>query len=259
MRRRTVDDMDAGPPAFHAWRSAAAGIPVPDSDKVCPVIREGQPGHMRGHQRMPREQRRPTLTTCTNTPGGRRRLPGGVHGSGLAGCVDINECPDNGAPPTCTNTPGGRTCGDCPRGYAGSGASGCIDVNDCLADNGGCDPLTTCMNTVGECTCGPCPPGYAGDPKTGCVKIHACKETCVLPETCGGGGVPGVCGVALQKCQSGDSVCPWSATTGRWTPTAAASRHSQLHFPDDASASLGDPGGIRPSRRTRRWWTRSRS
>ncbi|MBN2337545.1 MAG: hypothetical protein JXP48_03310 [Acidobacteria bacterium] len=227
-----------------------SGSSSQDSDKTCP---RGYTKDSRGecvdiNECLTDNGGCDPLTSCTNTPGGRTcgACPPGYTGNGLSGCVDINEClADNGGcdPLTsCTNTPGGRTCGDCPSGYAGSGLSGCVDVNDCLTDNGGCDPLTTCMNTVGECTCGPCPPGYAGDPRTGCVPDNACMETCVLPETCGGGGVPGVCGVALQKCQSGDSVCPLECND--WALDSDCGGVPGVHnfvFPDDPSVLLGNP------------------
>ena len=72
----------------------------------------------------------------------------------------------------CGNCPGGQTCG-------GGGVPG-----QCGAPDAGssCAPLTCAQQNV---NCGP-----AGD---GCGNLLACG-TCVSPQTCGGGGVPGQCG-----------------------------------------------------------------
>ncbi len=129
------------------------------------------------HQRVRHQQRRlHRLTTCANAPGSFAcgACPAGYTGTGLTGCVDINECATNNggcsAQATCTNTPGSRTCA-CTTGFTGDGVT-CTDVNECLTNNGGCDALTACTNTPGSRTCA-CPSGFTG---TGlaCADINEC-------------------------------------------------------------------------------------
>lgn len=161
-------------------------------------------------------------------------------------CQDINECLTNNGecdPRTaCTNTFGKRICGPCPSGYAGSGEAGCIAIKKCYEDNGGCDPLTTCTNTPNGSVCGSCPYGYAGDGESGCIKEIFCSEQCVLPETCGGGGTPGVCGMALHQCLSGDAICPPECND--WALDSDCGGIPVIHdftFSDDPSVLLRNP------------------
>jgi hypothetical protein len=137
------------------------------------------------------------LTKCHNTVGLNTRCmingkaemcgyscdpcPQGFTGSGMTGCLDINECKvDSGGcdPAPCINTVGSFYCGDCPTGYQRGPNGKCVDINECefgfLND---CYSFTKCFNTKGSYSCGSCPPGYWGDgfrTGTGCKNIDEC-------------------------------------------------------------------------------------
>ncbi len=77
---------------------------------------------------------------------------------------------------TCTNTVGGRTCGPCPSGYSGSGETGCSDINECTTlfnpcDNNG-DTAGQCHNTSGSYYC-VCSSGFT-DNGGACVDVDEC-------------------------------------------------------------------------------------
>ncbi|KAK3259927.1 hypothetical protein CYMTET_31095 [Cymbomonas tetramitiformis] len=120
------------------------------------------------------------MTECVNTVGAHTctPCPEGFEGSGLEGCLDVDECAaDNGGcAANCTNVVGSRECGPCPEGSFGSGYTGCSDINECLSDNGGCDFSTDCIDTVGGRTCTACPSGYSGSGEEGCVDIDECQD-----------------------------------------------------------------------------------
>jgi fibrillin 1 len=133
------------------------------------------------------------LTGCTNQPGTFTcsSCPSGYTGTGLTGCVDINECTLGTLVcdflTTCVNVMGGPAyCTACPSGYTGSGATGCIDVDECNdGNNGGCDPLQTCVNTLGSRTCSSCPSGYATSLNgTTCTDINECLYVCLSGGVC---------------------------------------------------------------------------
>ena len=131
----------------------------------------------------------------------------GQHGDGCGGILNCGTCtlpetcggggvPNQCGLPPCTP----RTCAEqgigC--GPAGDGCGGVIYCGDCtwpetcggggvpgqcgMPDGGTCVPVS-CAEQGIEC-------GPAGD---GCGNLVDCG-TCTLPETCGGGGVPGQCG-----------------------------------------------------------------
>ncbi len=110
---------------------------------------------------------------------------GGV--SGQCGSVDAGGC----TPGTCTQQgiqcgPAGDgcgnllQCGNCtpPLQCGGGGQSGVCG----FTDSGACAPRSCAQQGI---SCGP-----AGD---GCGNLLQCGP-CVAPQTCGGGGMPGVCG-----------------------------------------------------------------
>ena len=120
--------------------------------------------------------------TCTppQTCGG-----GGV--GGQCGYPDAGMCVPQGCPANITCGPAGdgcggiiASCGTCtpPQTCGGGGTPGQCGY----PDSGACHPLT-CANFT---TC-----GVQGD---GCGGETAYCNPCTLPQTCGGGGTPGVCG-----------------------------------------------------------------
>ncbi len=128
---------------------------------------------------------------CGTCPNGQACGGGGVPGK--CGAPDAGSC----VATTCTQQgiacgPTGDGCGNliqcgsCPTGQScgGGGVAG-----QCGAPGGGgsCVPLT-CQQQGFNC-------GPAGD---GCGNLIQCGA-CVSPETCGGGGSPGVCGSASTR------------------------------------------------------------
>jgi hypothetical protein len=145
---------------------------------------------------------------CTPETCASQNISCGPAGNGCGGtlacgtCVSPQTCGGGGVPgqcgmPTCTpitcasqnimcgpagNGCGGSlNCGSCttPETCGGGGVPG-----QCGQPDGGysCTPITCASQGI---TCGP-----AGD---GCGNLVQCG-TCVAPQTCGGGGVPGQCG-----------------------------------------------------------------
>ena len=131
----------------------------------------------------------------------------GQHGDGCGGTLDCGDCT---LPETCGGGGTPNQCGLPPCspvscsdqgiscGPAGDGCGGVLDCGDCtwpetcggggipgqcgMPDGGTCEPISCADQGIG---CGP-----AGD---GCGNLIDCGD-CTLPETCGGGGVPGQCG-----------------------------------------------------------------
>jgi len=118
--------------------------------------------------------------------------PNGCGGDG--GFLNCGTCEGgadcvNGACVACkpiTTCPTGVTCGDVPDGCGGIVSCGtCSTTTACI--NGtcstGCTPATACPTGV---TCGVAPDGCGG--------TIPCGDCTVAGQTCGGGGVTGVCG-----------------------------------------------------------------
>ena len=149
-------------------------------------------------------------TACTPTTCASQHIACGPTGDGCGNVLQCGNCPNGttcgggGQPgqcgkPSCTPItcasqgiqcgPAGDgcgnllECGDCPTGEAcgGSGQPGKCGAPDASS----CVPIS-CMSQ--GIMCGP-----AGD---GCGGQLSCG-TCTPPQTCGGGGVPGVCGNTL--------------------------------------------------------------
>jgi hypothetical protein len=128
--------------------------------------------------------------TCGDCPAGQ------VCGAGTAGVCAPN--PATCTPITCT-TVGGQFCGkigdgcgktlDCPNCPTGQTCGGAGTPNVCGAPAGTCTALA--CSTPGGKYCGP-----IGD---GCGKALDCGA-CPAGQTCGGAGVPGVCGVTPGTC-----------------------------------------------------------
>ena len=144
-----------------------------------------------------------------------------ISGFGVAGCtfkmdrsadasinVEIDAAPDvhvrDALPPldrppctpsvtTCAPT-GGQYCGD-----IGDGCEGIIHCPDCTAPDT-CGGTGTpglcgtpgCVPRIAACTGGAV--SYCGTIGDGCGHSIACGDTCTAPETCGGTGIPNVCG-----------------------------------------------------------------
>ncbi len=164
----------------------------------------------------------------------------GPQGDGCGGLIQCGNCP---AGQTCggggkANTCGGTICTpqtcaglnvDC--GPAGDGCGGLLSCGSCtspqtcgggsVADagvpgvcggNAGCQPTGCAAQNTG---CGP-----VGD---GCGGIVQCG-TCAAPETCGGGGVPGQCGVTVVDAGDGGNPC---------TPRTCAEQNITCGFAGD--------------------------
>jgi hypothetical protein len=122
------------------------------------------------------------LIQCGNCPNGTTCGGGGVPGKcGTVACTPIT-CASQGIQcgPAGNGCGGLLECGPCPAGEAcgGSGVSGVCGAPDAST----CTPITCASQGI---QCGP-----AGD---GCGGQLACGP-CTPPQTCGGGGTPGVCG-----------------------------------------------------------------
>jgi hypothetical protein len=151
-----------------------------------------------------------TALTCAS-------YPTGTCGQQSDGCGGLTL--------NCNNCPAGQTCGGGGTpGVCGSpdaGAPGCTPLtcaaypNTCGQQTDGCGGLTTdCNPCVPPQTCGgagvpgqcgtppsgmcnpqPCPASIqCGPASDGCGGVIASCGTCTPPQTCGGGGTPGVCG-----------------------------------------------------------------
>ncbi|HLK35152.1 MAG TPA: hypothetical protein VKU41_00280 [Polyangiaceae bacterium] len=154
----------------------------------------------------------PPAGGCTPTTCAQQNLSCGPAGNGCGGTLDCGTCLEGqscggggvrgqcGAPPpgvcapvTCqrqniTCGPAGDGCGgilDCGMCPTGQSCGGGGVPGQCGAPDGGsvtCTPRTCQQQGIG---CGP-----AGDGCGGSIDCGAC----ILPQTCGGGGVPGQCG-----------------------------------------------------------------
>jgi hypothetical protein len=90
-------------------------------------------------------------------------------------------------------------CGDCPAGQTcGTGAHNHV----CISADPACKPLT--CDQPGGRLC-----GRIGD---GCGDTVECGTTCPAGQSCGGGGIPGVCGAVPGTCQAATCDQP----TGRY-------------------------------------------
>ncbi len=126
--------------------------------------------------------------TCANCPTGTTCGGGGV----------ANQC---GAPPTGSCTP--KTCAAYP-GKCGAQSDGCggltMDCNPCTppATCGGAGTPNMCGTppTTGctPKTCAAYPTGTCGQQSDGCGGLTVDCNPCTPPDTCGGGGTPGMCG-----------------------------------------------------------------
>ncbi|KAK3267846.1 hypothetical protein CYMTET_23623 [Cymbomonas tetramitiformis] len=122
----------------------------------------------------------------------------------------------------CGNVPGGSSCGPCPAGYTGTGVAGCVDVDECAqGDRGGCAPQARCKNLLGSSTCGPCEPvpplgcarggvqcgdcpeGMSGSGQTKCFDYDGCEAApCFEGVACTDVRAPGV-GAVCGDCPEG--------------------------------------------------------
>jgi hypothetical protein len=143
----------------------------------------------------------PPTTSCT--PQG---CPAGQQcGFASNGCGGIATCGTCTPPQTCG---GGGTANVC------GGNSGCVPIT--CADQGvTCGPAGDGCGNLIPGGCGPCPTSDAAGscvPKTcaalgincgpaadGCGNLIPSCGTCIAPETCGGGGKPGVCGSPVAQ------------------------------------------------------------
>jgi hypothetical protein len=152
-----------------------------------------------------------TPTTCAEE--------GATCGSIADGCgelLDCGECPSgqvcglvtaNQCTITCTPSDAADAC----EGHCGFVSDGCGGVHTCP----GCDGALNCVEGVCEDrTCNPqaCPrSAECGVVSDGCDGVVECGE-CELPDVCGGGGVPNVCGrpeCPALTCSDLDAECGW--------------------------------------------------
>jgi hypothetical protein len=160
---------------------------------------------------------------CTPITCAQQGLSCGAAGDGCGGvlqcgtCVAPQTCGGGGTPgqcgaPTCTP----RTCASqgIQCGPAGDGCGNLLQCGACvspLSCGGGGQPGICGANDAGKCaviscatqgiSCGP-----AGD---GCGGLLQCG-TCTPPQTCGGGGQPGVCGAPTctpRTCAQANASC----------------------------------------------------
>lgn len=117
----------------------------------------------------------------------------------------------------CSMGGGTVDCGPCPEGYSGSGVTGCVDVDECASDNGGCGSAAfyACTNRVGAApTCADideCTDGTAGcDLHATCVNQVGAAAECICEAGYVGDGMT----CALDPCD-GATVCAgtWPATS----------------------------------------------
>jgi hypothetical protein len=143
--------------------------------------------------------------TCTDPQfcgGGGISKCGGNNGLGVDGsvpCTPAITCPAGQNCGEAANGCGGLiTCGTCtaPKFCGGGGPSVC-GGNTGLSPDGSvqCTP-TTCAALGNPC----------GQQSDGCGGILTCTQ-CVLPQTCGGGGVPNVCGGNNGVAPDGGALC----------------------------------------------------
>jgi len=150
----------------------------------------------------------PTCTpkTCANYPG-----TCGVQSDGCGGvtpncgsCPPPQTCGGGGVPGHCGGGCTPKTCADYP-GICGQQSDGCGGLTvSCGACTPGCTP-ETCSNY---------PSGTCGQQADGCGGLTVDCGNCTPPQTCGGGGVGGMCGapdsglICTPACPSGVSCGP---------------------------------------------------
>lgn len=130
-------------------------------------------------------------TQCINHPGGYTctSCPSGFEGSGVSGCMDVDECLLSVCDPrmNCTNLAGSFECGPCPAGFNQTSEGRCEDIDECALDHqpSRCDPLQRCINQEGFYECGPCPAGYVLS-ATRCEDVDECASggLCDPLQTC---------------------------------------------------------------------------
>jgi len=157
----------------------------------------------------------PPQPTCTPLSCDDQHITCGPAGNGCGAeitscgmCMPPETCGGGGVFGTCGVPPGPCTKATCKDQNIGCGPAGdgCGNPLDC----GSCPAGQTCGadGMKGQCVTppgtSPCTPkscadqnitcGPAGD---GCGGSHASCGMCTLPETCGGGGVPGKCGMGV--------------------------------------------------------------
>ena len=131
----------------------------------------------------------------------------GVLPDGCGGTLNCGTC--SGVSQQCVN----NVCQCVPTSCAAQNAAcgqvpdGCGGTYDCGACTG-----TTPNCTNGTCTATPCTPtatctGHCGLTADGCGHILMCADDCVAPQTCGGGGVPSVCGCTPTTCAKQGATC----------------------------------------------------
>lgn len=151
-------------------------------------------------------------TTCDQAGG---RFCGTV-GDGCGGTLACGDCPAGqvcGAqtahvcapdPASCQavscTTATGKYCGK-----IGDGCGKTVDCGDCAAGQtcGGSGTANVCGVPAGSCTALTCAPAggqYCGKIGDGCGKELDCGSACPAGQTCGGGGVTGVCGAPAGTC-----------------------------------------------------------
>ena len=109
----------------------------------------------------------PPVSTCTPTTCAALGNPCGQQSDGCGNLI------------TCSSCPAGQTCG-------GGGV-----VNQCGAfDAGSCAPKTCASEPIGTC----------GQQANGCGGLTLSCNVCPPGQTCGGGGVAGVCGTSPSSC-----------------------------------------------------------
>ncbi len=140
----------------------------------------------------------------------------GIIADGCGGTLNCGVCPEGQAcglvtANQCTITCTPNDIADACDGVCGFASDGCGGVHECP----GCDGSLTCI--AGLCsdqTCVPqaCPAELeCGVVSDGCDGTASCG-TCTLPEVCGGGGQPNVCGVPncpALECNDLSAECGW--------------------------------------------------
>ncbi len=141
-------------------------------------------------------------------------------------CDDQNGCTtDTCVEGVCENTPldgplEGQVAGDCQETRCEAGVSTTIaddadvpdDGSDCTLD--GCADGTPTHDAVAGGT--PCEGGVCNGDGT-CTECFA-NVDCTSPDTCGGGGTPGVCGCTPVPCSMFGLTCGFAAENGCGAP-----------------------------------------